>query len=161
MEYYPKIFQKIDTDGDGQVPSGECGQWLQNVILQLKSDPAIAQPLFAVLWQLSTGTPLEQTNPTAPVQGPHFFNMMRCVACIQQGATAETLVQLASAHTGTPLPTFGPITYETLCGGDGAAAAEQPQQPQQPERPQPVATASRTQTCFVRLVALLLTIIYS
>ena len=130
MLYYPAVFQKIDQDQDGVVPSGETGQWLQQLVLSSVTDPNAAGPLFALMWEISTNMPLASRHPMAPVQPQEFFLMMRSMACIQNGATPQTLKQMVAAHTGTPLPTFGAITFETLCP-DAAAQSAQASAPAQ------------------------------
>eukprot|EP00658_Telonema_sp_P-2_P041960 TRINITY_DN30060_c0_g2_i1.p1 TRINITY_DN30060_c0_g2~~TRINITY_DN30060_c0_g2_i1.p1 ORF type:complete len:130 (+),score=31.72 TRINITY_DN30060_c0_g2_i1:83-472(+) len=112
--FYAAVFKKIDKDNDGVVSSADAGQWIQTVISKF-TDPATTPQLFAALWQMATGAPLQNRNGAMPIAPQEWFNAMRGIACIQNGATTpQQLMQEMPRHPGFPLPSFGAVTFQAL-----------------------------------------------
>jgi len=145
--YYAAVFKQVDKDSDGVIPSGECGQWLQSVLMQT---PGVNQPdmpnLFGTMWQLATGAPLMNRNAMQPVAPQEWFFMMRGMACIQNGATqAAMLMQQLPKHAGHPLPAFGGVTFQSIFNRDpsgGPAPAPVAPAPAAPPFLQPTSNES-------------------
>ena len=93
---------------------------------------------------MATGAPLQTRQANQPIAAQEFYNSMRGIACIQNGAnTPQLLMQEMPRHAGSPLPSFGQVTFQALFNRDPAPlpgqqpAASTVLQPQTSSAPAP------------------------